>query len=133
MYPILVVEDDRDSRDALAALLRLEGHDVQCAANGAEALRRILTDTPELIVLDLFMPDMDGAMLLEILRSYWRFRAVPVILWTAHPESLAARQASRLHVDSIVEKGQANFDTILAAIHRSLRELPKPPKPDATN
>src|ERR1700722_5407727 len=118
MPPILIVEDDVDSRDALASFLRMEGHDVQFASNGAEALRQVLFHTPVLIVLDLMMPDMDGATLLEILRSYSRFRAVPVIVWTGHPDSPAARLVRKLRVDSVVEKGKPNYDNILTAIHK---------------
>src|ERR1700741_175453 len=58
---VLLVDDDRKSREALAEFLSLKGHVVQCAANGSEALR-LIDDTqthPELIFLDLMMPVLD--------------------------------------------------------------------------
>ncbi|HUB26598.1 MAG TPA: response regulator [Tepidisphaeraceae bacterium] len=125
MDPILIVEDDADSRDALANMLRVEGHDVKCVASGAEALRSVLFDMPELIVLDLFMPDMNGGTLLEILRSYSRFRALPVIVWTGHADSSQAVQARRHRVEYIVEKGKPSYDAILTAIRTVLSHRPK--------
>src|SRR5690242_13837490 len=53
---LLIVEDDSDSRDVLAAAFSKAGHDVQGAPNGRQALSAILDDTPDLVVLDLLLP-----------------------------------------------------------------------------
>ena len=58
---ILIVDDDRDIRETLQEILEHEGHSVATARNGADALDRVRSDRPELILLDLFMPVMDGA------------------------------------------------------------------------
>jgi CheY-like chemotaxis protein len=58
--PILIVEDDDDSRAFLATFLRAEGYSVTTAANGEEALAVALQQHPRLILLDLMMPGMDG-------------------------------------------------------------------------
>ena len=59
---VLLVDDDRDSCEALAEFLSHRGHDVQCARNGSEALQLLaeLHDPPALIFLDLMMPVLDG-------------------------------------------------------------------------
>ena len=59
--PVLVVDDDKDIRETLQELLEDEGYDVATARNGAEALERARQVQPGLVILDLFMPGMDGS------------------------------------------------------------------------
>jgi CheY-like chemotaxis protein len=120
MAEILIAEDDADSRDALAKLLEIEGYRVVCAANGKDAFKAVLTHLPDLIVLDLFMPDVDGALFLETIRSYLRFSNLPVVIWTGHPDSPLATLARSLKVRSVVAKGLPSYDEILTAIHKAL-------------
>ena len=68
-------------------MLETRGHATKCIPNGREALASIITAPPDLVVLDLFMPEMDGPGLLEVLRSYLRLQALPVIIWTGLPDS----------------------------------------------
>ncbi|NND03326.1 MAG: response regulator transcription factor [Acidimicrobiia bacterium] len=81
---ILIAEDDRAVRDAVQRALSFEGYDVIVARDGAEALQRVLNDLPDLVVLDVMMPIVDG---LETCR---RLRAsgnnVPVLMLTARTE-----------------------------------------------
>jgi CheY-like chemotaxis protein len=58
--PVLVVDDDKDIRETLQELIQDEGYEVATARNGLEALERIRERRPGLVVLDLFMPGMDG-------------------------------------------------------------------------
>jgi CheY-like chemotaxis protein len=58
---ILVVDDDKDIRETLQELLEDEGYEVFTARNGGEALERVRAGRPGLVILDLFMPGMDGA------------------------------------------------------------------------
>jgi CheY-like chemotaxis protein len=58
--PVLVVDDDKDIRETLQELIEDEGYEVSTARNGSEALERIRERRPGLVVLDLFMPGMDG-------------------------------------------------------------------------
>jgi CheY-like chemotaxis protein len=64
MARVLIVEDDVDVRDAMAQVLEVEGHEVRCAANGCAGLIEARLQRPDVILLDLMMPVMDG----------WRFR-----------------------------------------------------------
>lgn len=81
--PILVVEDDDDSRDALCQLLRGQGYDVLCAADGDEALRWLQRARPRLIITDLSMPVMNGWQLLQQVRSHPSWIDIPVIVLSA--------------------------------------------------
>jgi CheY-like chemotaxis protein len=85
MADLLVVEDDPDAADLLTRLLETGGHRIRQAANGQKALEEALARTPDLVLLDLAMPQMDGPSLLQILRSYLRWHALPVLIVTALP------------------------------------------------
>ena len=80
---ILVVDDDRDVRDTVAAVLDGEGYHVRCAENGAQALAMLHGPKPAAIVLDLMMPVMSGWELLEIVRSDAELSRIPVVVLSA--------------------------------------------------
>jgi CheY-like chemotaxis protein len=121
---ILVVEDDTDNRDALCQGLTKMGHEAACVSNGREALGSILTRMPDLVILDLMMPEMDGPSLLEVLRSYLRLQALPVIILTALVDSPMVDRARHLKVNAILAKGKATFEEIGEAIRQELHRLP---------
>ena len=124
MARILIVDDDTDSCDPLARFLRKAGHEVTCLPNGKEALGSIIAQTPHLIILDLFMPEMDGAGLLEIMRSYLRLQSLPVIVWTGLPDSPLVDRARHLKVNDILVKSKATLEDILAAVEMGLVRAP---------
>ena len=69
MKTILVADDDKNIRELLETELGLEGYKVILADNGVEALRRIKDRTPDLLILDIKMPNMHGLEVLEVLRK----------------------------------------------------------------
>lgn len=79
---ILVIEDDSGIRDSIAECLEDEGYRVAYARDGAEGLRRVLEQQPDLIVCDLQMPVMSGHQFLDRLRATPRFERIPVVLMT---------------------------------------------------
>ena len=83
MARVLVVDDNADVRSALRALLEDIGHDVLDATNGMEAVDRALTDSPDVILLDLRMPRFDGMETLRRLRTSGATSPIPVIVITA--------------------------------------------------
>jgi len=81
---VLVAEDDRAVRDAVERALSFEGYDVITARDGAEALQRVLNDSPDLVVLDVMMPIVDGLETCRRLRASGN--GVPVLMLTARTE-----------------------------------------------
>ena len=80
---ILVVDDDRDSLEALEYLISNEGAIVKKAKNAREALDLLLTWTPDVLLLDLAMPEVDSYALLTTIRGIERLREVPAVAVTA--------------------------------------------------
>ncbi|MFD0883835.1 response regulator transcription factor [Streptosporangium algeriense] len=82
---ILVVEDDPTVAEVVTRYLERDGHRVECVDDGAEALRLALASPPDLLVLDLMLPRMDGLQVCRKLRERW---PVPVIMLTALGEEI---------------------------------------------
>src|SRR5580658_1781949 len=83
MARVLYVEDHADTREAVARMLQLNGYDVDIAATGRDALIHAIDRTPDVLLLDLALPEMNGDELLQILHSYHRLAAIPVVVLTA--------------------------------------------------
>ena len=84
---ILVVEDDPDLRKILKAVLRREGYVVETAGDGEEGLAAVETEQPDLLLLDVMMPRMDGKELCRRLKSHQRTSQIPIIMLTAMSEA----------------------------------------------
>lgn len=125
MAYLLVVDDDFDSRDVLCRFLTRAGHECIAAPNGREAMESILARTPDLIVLDLLMPEMDGPSLLEILRSYLRLQTMPVVVLTGLGDSPTVDRIRALRVNAILVKGRASLDDVLKAVEMELPRMPR--------
>jgi CheY-like chemotaxis protein len=124
MASILIVEDAADACEPLAKFLEKLGHTVRCTANGREALSAVLAAMPDVVLLDLFMPEMDGPSFLEVLRSYLRLQALPVVILTGLVDSPMVDRARALKVNSILVKGKASFEDIRHAVEEALHRLP---------
>lgn len=83
---ILIVDDIADNLRVLSSVLVDEGHQVSAATNGRQALRLAASAEPDLILLDVTMPDMDGYAVCEALKADPRLSAIPVIFVTARTE-----------------------------------------------
>jgi diguanylate cyclase (GGDEF)-like protein/PAS domain S-box-containing protein len=80
---ILIVDDEATNRKLLVALLQPEGYLIMCAANGEQALSMIAEQAPDLILLDIMMPGMDGYQVAEILKANPQTSSIPIIMVTA--------------------------------------------------
>ena len=92
MAKILVVDDDPDCVELLSLYLNRRGHSVTGAANGPDALERASWERPDLIVLDLRMPSVDGIRVIEILRANDLTAGTPVILMSAADKEWATQR-----------------------------------------
>jgi DNA-binding response OmpR family regulator len=77
---IIVVDDDATLADVVGRYLMRDGHHVECVADGYEALRRVAAEPPDLVVLDLMLPGIDGLEVCRRLRAQW---PIPVVMLTA--------------------------------------------------
>src|SRR5580704_6169026 len=77
---IIVVDDDATLADVVGRYLTRDGHQVECVGDGYEALRRIAAQPPDLVVLDLMLPGIDGLEVCRRLRAQW---PIPVVMLTA--------------------------------------------------
>ena len=84
MPKVLLVEDNEMNRDMLARYLKWEGYDVIIAANGQQALDISKAELPDIILMDLSLPVMDGWQTTRVIKHMPETRAIPVIALTAH-------------------------------------------------
>lgn len=101
---ILIAEDDAASRELLAELLASLGYQVVEACDGGEALQKIEETDPDLILLDIQMPVLDGIAVLWRLRGNPRFRDRPVIAVTAYAMQGDCEQTLRAGFDGYIPK-----------------------------
>lgn len=104
MFKILVVDDEPDIRLALTISLEDNGYEVIEGTDGSEALDLAVAHTPDLIILDLNMPKMDGLTALEILKSDERTSNVPVCILTAVKDPAQEQHARTLGADDFIGK-----------------------------
>ena len=104
MSDILVVEDDRDIAELVAHTLRKAGHGASIAASGTAALARIKETPPDLIVLDVMLPGMDGLQVCRALRADPATAAIPIIMLTARAEEGDRIEGLELGADDYVTK-----------------------------
>src|SRR5215207_2796041 len=116
MAKILLVDDDADARESLALVFRQHGHVATCVPNGREALAVVLADLPDVVLLDLIMPEMDGPSFLEVVRSYLRIQSLPVVVLTGLGDSPMIDRAQALKVNSVLVKGKATPEDVLKAV-----------------
>ena len=100
---VLVVEDDPSVRGLLQTLLTAEGYEVATAADGLAALQAASTTLPALVLLDLVMPDLGGARVIEQLREDPALAGIPVIVVTGKEEAVPAMK-DLLGDDNVVLK-----------------------------
>lgn len=88
MARILIVEDDAPTAELVKTVLESAGHTINSAGNGLEAIRLIKTDKPELVLMDVMMPVMNGFQALSILKNDPETDQVPVVMLTARSGDL---------------------------------------------
>jgi DNA-binding response OmpR family regulator len=114
---ILVVDDDREILGILNRTLELEGYDVAIAADGRAALALLEEYRPDLVILDIIMPELDGFQVLNLIRQRSN---IPVIMLTARCEITTLRDALALGADDYVRK-PFRIRELLARIKAKLR------------
>ncbi len=119
--PVLVVEDDPAARTLMRRVMQQEGWVVVEAENGRVALERLAAAQPQLMLLDLMMPEMDGFELAARLRAMPEWRRLPIIVVTARDLSAEERLRLNGNVDAILQKGAYGREELLAEVRQAVR------------
>ena len=115
---ILVVDDSVDTRDLIHLYLSGEGFAVLIAADGGEGLYRAKSESPDLIITDINMPNMDGHTLIRELRAVEAFADTPIIALTAYGTE-AAEEAERCGASAVFAKPM-DFAELVSEVKRLL-------------
>ena len=119
MGKILVIEDDPTFRDLVRVQLASAGHEVVTAEDAALGLRAIIGETPDLIILDIFVPYLDGFELLEALRTDPATRPIPVIVLTGRGDDETYARAHKIGVADFFTK-PVESDRLIQSIEKLL-------------
>ena len=107
---VLIVDDTEMNRDMLCALLQADGHKTAVAENGKLGLHALETDSYDLVLLDVMMPEMNGYEVLEAMKSNPRFRSIPVVVLSALDEVGSVVRCIELGAEDYLPKP---FDPVL--------------------
>ena len=125
---ILVVDDDPDIREVLTMILESKGYQIVAASDGIECLAMLKAENPDLMIVDLLMPKMDGfALLKELQDGRWsKFRRVPILILSSVREEASRRRyeletALAFNVDDYIEK-PINPDVLIERVANLLKK-----------
>lgn len=118
MSTVLVVDDESGARRALIRLLAKEGYETVEASDGMEALRALEAKTPDVILLDLMMPGMDGLELLEALQRHPQWKALPVVVLTGLSDTQTVNRAQQLGARAYLVKATFSLADMLEHVKR---------------
>ncbi|MFC1928078.1 response regulator transcription factor [Chloroflexota bacterium] len=128
---ILIVDDDPDILDALTMILEAKGYQVVTARDGVEGLANLKAEKPDLLILDLLMPKMDGfAVCKELQDPRWsKFKGIPILILTSVREEASRRRYEletglELDVDDYVEK-PVSPDILLERVEKLIKKRQK--------
>lgn len=124
MQKILVVDDEIDIRIFLEKMLKKEGYSVIKAQDGLEALERIAKEKPDLVILDVMMPLMDGMEVLQKIKSNPKTRNLPVVMLTVKSSDEDVIKGYQFGADYYIAK-PFDASTILAGIEMMLKKETK--------
>ena len=125
---ILIVDDDPDILDALTIILEAQGYEVSVARDGMEGLATLKAEQPDLLILDLLLPKMDGFAVCKELRDprWSKFKDVPILILTSVREEASRRRYEletglELDVDDYLEK-PISPDVLLERVSQLLKK-----------
>ena len=114
---VLVVDDDYDTTDLLKIILEPNAFEVVTASCGKEGIERVQTDDPDVIVVDLLMPEMDGLMFCQAVRQ---FSNTPIVVLSAYDRPGTAEQALLHGADDYLPKPM-NANLLIASLNKLTR------------
>ena len=115
---ILIVEDYADTRRFMKCLIESYGYQALEATDGEEAVASVRSENPDLVLMDLAMPVMDGLAATRVIRGFAGMSKLPIIAVTAHGQSFY-RQALEAGCDDLINK-PLDFDTLEPVLNQYL-------------
>lgn len=119
---ILIIEDDLDTRDLFVRTAEREGWQTHIAQNGVEGLARLQKQKPDLILLDLMMPEMDGFTFINEMRANDDWQDIPIIVITAKSLTQEDKNTLNESTQRVVQKADYTPQTLVAEIQRVLEK-----------
>lgn len=120
---ILVVEDNQDNREMVVKVLKFNGYEVVEAVDGEEAIKKARAENPDLILLDIYLPKMDGYEAAKRLKGDSDLRHIPIIALTAHAMKGNREEALAVGCDGYIPK-PINVRELPKQIERFLKTHP---------
>jgi len=117
---VLIVDDDPAVVDMVSQLLDGEGFSIEEADNGISALEKLEKFSPDVILLDLLMPKMDGFEFLEKFHKIEKHQGIPIIILTAKSLSNAEMKKLDEHVSEIIQKQGLESKTLITEIRKTI-------------
>jgi two-component system sensor histidine kinase/response regulator len=124
MNTILLIDDEAPIRESLAEILELNGYKVITAENGKDGILKAILNNPDLIVLDMMMPEMDGLAFIKLIRQNPTFDFTPVIFATAKAKIDDMREGLDLGAEDYITKPFSS-EVLLMAIENKLEKFRK--------
>ena len=125
---VLVVDDDPDMRNAITIILESQDYKIVTAQDGVEALASLRAEQPDLMILDLLMPNMDGFAVLKTLQDgrWSKYRKTPILILSSVREDASRRRyeletALELNVDDYIEK-PVSPEILIRRVNNLLKE-----------
>ena len=118
---ILIIDDEPDVIDTLAFMLKARNFEVISAPDGLAGLSRVKADKPDLVLLDIMMPGMDGYEVCSKIKRDNATKNVPVIMLTARGEGEAVTKAHKSGADDYIVK-PFNLPTLLARLNKFIKQ-----------
>jgi DNA-binding response OmpR family regulator len=123
---LLIVDDEPFTVDMLQTFLQLNGFETYGAFNGEDGLVLVKVEEPQIVILDLMLPDIEGYEVCKRIRDYPQTASLPVLVLSARAEAAAKEQALAAGADAFMVK-PVQFPALLSELNRLLQKKAAPP------
>jgi DNA-binding response OmpR family regulator len=120
---ILLAEDDLFFQNFYSRKLTEAGFQVEVAGDGNEALQKLMVVKPDIVLLDLIMPNKDGFEVLTEISKHQSLQSIPIIIFSTLGQNSDVEKAKKLGATDYVNKTFFNFDNLLAKVNQTMNNV----------